>query len=206
VIKAKLGPRLDGWLQAGLPFLFRRPVNPNLITALGTLVSTGAALAFALGAFAWGGILIGVGGLFDLTDGVVARHHGLATSFGAFLDSTLDRLVDMAILLGIMTHFAAHGEAATVVLAGVALIVSVLTSYTQARAEHFVRSLEGGVFERGERLVVLALGALTGLLVPALWVIAVLGAFTVVQRCASAYRELGRLDAMSHGEMGSLRR
>lgn len=202
MIKAKLGDRLDGWLQAGLPFLFRRPVNPNWITVLGTLVSGGAALAFALGAFAWAGILIGFGGLFDLLDGVLARHHGRATAFGAFLDSTLDRLVDIAILVGIMTHFAARGDPATVLLAGVALAASVLTSYAKARAERFVPDLGGGFFERGERLAVLAFGGILGFLVPALWIVAVLGVVTVGQRFVLAYRGMAHLDATGRRQVG----
>lgn len=195
MIKAKLGKHLDRWLQALFPFLFRHPVDPNLLTVLGTLVSVGAGAAFALGAFAWGSVLIAVGGLFDLVDGVVARHHRRATPFGAFLDSTLDRLVDMVILLGIAVHFAARGDAGTVLLVGVAWIASVLTSYAKARAESFVPSFEGGVLERGERLALLAIGGISGLLVPALWIVAVLGLVTVVQRFVLAYRVLGSLGA-----------
>ncbi len=194
MIKEKLGDRLDAWVQALFPFLFRRAINPNWLTALGTLVSAGAGVAFALGSFVWGGLLIGFGGFFDLVDGVIARHHGRATAFGAFLDSTLDRLVDMTILLGIMVHFAERGEAGIVLLAGVALVMSVLTSYAKARAERFVASLEGGVFERGERLAVLAFGGLTGHLVIALWIVAVLGTVTVVQRFALAYRAMAGRD------------
>jgi phosphatidylglycerophosphate synthase len=202
VIKSKLGHHLDPWLQATLPFLFRRPINPNLLTVLGALVSLGAGAAFAVGAFFWAGCLVVFGGLFDLADGVVARYHGRATAFGAFLDSTLDRLVDMAILLGIVLHFAAQGDAATVLLASVALATSVLTSYAKARAERFIPSFHGGVFERGERLLVLALGGMTGFLKLALWIVAVLGAVTVAQRFAFAYREMGRLESDPRHEVG----
>src|SRR5262249_20981434 len=149
VIKAKFGDRLDGWLESAVPFLFRRPINPNLLTVIGTLVSIGSAAAFALGRFGWGAgvILVGgvfvplvilVGGISHLSDGVISRRPGTATAFGAFLDSTMDRLADMAILLGIMLHYAARGDAGTVLLGGVALIASVLTSYAKARAEQFI--------------------------------------------------------------------
>jgi CDP-diacylglycerol--glycerol-3-phosphate 3-phosphatidyltransferase len=194
MIKAKLGDRLDAWLQSLLPFLFRRSVNPNLLTVLGTLVSMVAAAAFALGELRWGGVLILAGGAFDLVDGVVARHHGTATTFGAFLDSTLDRLVDMALLLGIVMHYAAAGDTGHVLLAGYALVATVLVSYAKARAELFVPVFEGGLLERGERIGLLAAGAILGFLVPALWIVAVGATITVVQRFALAHRAMAQLD------------
>lgn len=197
MIKAKFGDRLDGWIVAAFPFLLRHSISPNLLTVIGTLISLGSATAFAFGRFALGGWLIAAGGLFDLVDGVVARRHGTATAFGAFLDSTMDRLADMAILLGVMIHFAARGDEGTVLLAGVALIAAVLTSYAKARAEQWVSSFEGGLLERGERLFVLAAGAVSGYLVAALWILAVLGTGTVVYRFALAYRELARLETAS---------
>jgi CDP-diacylglycerol--glycerol-3-phosphate 3-phosphatidyltransferase len=200
VIKAKFGDRLDAWLAAAFPFLLRRPINPNLLTVVGTVISIGSAAAFALGSFGWGAVGIAVGGLFDLIDGVVARRHGTATAFGAFLDSTLDRLADMALLLGVMLHYAARGDAATVLLGGVALIASVLTSYAKARAEQFVSSFEGGLLERGERLGILALGGVSGYMVPALWILAVLGSATAGYRFALAYRELARFETQRRRE------
>ena len=197
MIKAKLGDRLDAWLQALLPFLFRHPLNPNLLTVLGTLVSLGAAAGFAFGQFRWAGVLILAGGFFDLVDGVIARHQGTASTFGAFLDSTLDRLVDMGILLGIVVHYAGRGEPGLVLLAGYALVATVLVSYAKARAELFVPVLEGGLLERGERIGLLAAGAILGFMVPALWIVAVGATITVVQRFALAYREMEELDASS---------
>lgn len=202
MIKARFGDRLDGWIAAAFPFLVRHPVNPNVLTVVGTLISLGSATAFAFGRFGLGAWLILAGGLFDLIDGVVARRHGTATPFGAFLDSTMDRLADMAIFLGVMLHFAARGDAGTVLLAGVALIAAVLTSYAKARAEQWVRSFEGGLLERGERLFVLGVGAVSGYLVAALWVLAVLGVATVVYRFTRAYRELAQLEAAPPSRAG----
>jgi phosphatidylglycerophosphate synthase len=195
VIKARFGDRLDGWLEAALPFLFRRPVNPNMLTVVGTLISVGAGVAFATGRFVLGAVLILVGGVFDLVDGVIARHHGITTAFGAFLDSTLDRLADMAMLLGVMLHYAALGDAGTVLLGGVAMIASVLTSYAKARAEQFLPSFEGGLLERGERLTILGLGAISGYMLVALWILAVAGTATVAYRFGIAHRELARLES-----------
>jgi phosphatidylglycerophosphate synthase len=195
VIKAKLGDRLDGYLRAAFPFLFRHPVNPNLLTVVGCLISLGAACVFALGWFATGGILLLAGGAFDLVDGVIARAHGISTRFGAFLDSTLDRVVDMALLLGIAMWYAVRGEPGHVLLAGYALVATVLVSYAQARAELVVPGFRVGFLERAERVVILAAGALTGFVVPALWIIAVGSTITVAQRFALAYREMERIDA-----------
>jgi phosphatidylinositol phosphate synthase len=203
MIKAKLGDRLDAWLQALLPFLFRHRLNPNLLTVLGTLVSLGAAVGFAFGQFRWAGVLILAGGFFDLVDGVIARHQGTASTFGAFLDSTLDRLVDMGILLGIVMHYAGKGEPGLVLLAGYALVATVLVSYAKARAELFVPVLEGGLFERGERIGLLAAGAILGFMVPALWIVAVGATITVVQRFSLAYREMAELDASSRRVAGA---
>jgi CDP-diacylglycerol--glycerol-3-phosphate 3-phosphatidyltransferase len=195
MIKEKLGGRLDGWIHAAVPFLFRRPVNPNLLTLTGALVSLVAAVAFAHGWFVTGGFLILAGGAFDLVDGVVARHHGISTRFGAFLDSTMDRFVDMALLLGIAMHFARTGSSGGVLLAGVALIATVLVSYSKACAERSVPEITVGILERGERVGILAAGGLFGLMVPALWVVAIGSTVTVIQRFERAYREMEQMDA-----------
>ncbi len=195
MIKARFGDRIDGWIQAALPVLFRRRIDPNFLTLLGLLISLVASVAFAAGWLRWGGVLILVGGFFDLVDGVVARHHGISSTFGAFLDSTLDRLVDMLLLLGILMHYALVERPGEVLLAGVVLVASVMTSYTKARAERYVPDFGGGVLERGERVGLLAAGAILGFLVPALWVVAIGATVTVIQRFLLARREMERLDA-----------
>jgi phosphatidylglycerophosphate synthase len=195
LIKSALGDRLDAWIQAALPFLFRRPVNPNGLTVAGMLVSFAAAVAFALGEFAWGGVLMLAGGFFDLIDGVVARHHGVASRFGAFLDATLDRVTDMAILLGITMYYAIAGEPGRVLLAGYVLACGVLVSYVKARAELEVSDFRVGLLERGERVGLIAAGGILGFMVVALWIVAVGSTITVIQRFALAYREMERRDA-----------
>jgi CDP-diacylglycerol--glycerol-3-phosphate 3-phosphatidyltransferase len=202
VIKEKLGDRLDGWIHAALPFLFRRPLNPNLLTVTGALVSLVAAVAFAHGSFLVAGILVLAGGFFDLIDGVVARHHGVSTRFGAFLDSTLDRLVDMALLLGIAMYFAQTGRPGGVLLAGTALVSTVLVSYAKACAERSVPRVTVGVLERGERVCILAAGAIFGVLVPALWIVAIGSTITVIQRFMRAYREMQQIDADERAGLG----
>jgi CDP-diacylglycerol--glycerol-3-phosphate 3-phosphatidyltransferase len=114
--------------------------------------------------------------------------------FGAFLDSTMDRLVDMVVLLGIVMHYALAGQAGTVLLASVVLVASVMTSYAKARAEAYVPQLSGGTFERGERVALLAIGGILQVMVPILWLLAIGATFTVVQRFASAHRELAGIE------------
>lgn len=195
MIKATVGDRIDGWLARGFPFLFSRPVNPNHLTWIGAAISLVAAFQLQAGAFVTGGLLILAGGVFDLIDGVIARHHGITTTFGAFLDSTLDRVVDMALFLGLCVYFARQQEVWLVFVAGYTLSVSVLVSYAQAKAEQKVEGFRVGLFERGERIVVLAAGALSGFVVPALYLIALGSTVTVVQRFARAQREMDLLDA-----------
>ena len=202
MIKAKFGDRLDDTLLRLVPFLFRKPINPNVLSVIGALVSLVAAAAFPFGWFVAGGLLIVAGGIFDLIDGVVARYHGISTRFGAFLDSTLDRVSDMALLLGIAMYYAIEGEPALVLLAGYTLAASALVSYAQARAELVLSGFRVGFLERGERIVILALGALTGFVVTALWILALGSTVTVVQRFARAHREMEEIDAVERAAVG----
>lgn len=202
MIKAKFGARLDVWVRRCFPFLFHRRLSPNALTLIGTAVSLAAAAAFGAGAFFAGGLLVLAGGFFDLVDGVVARAQGRATRFGAFLDSTLDRVQDMALLLGLTLHFARRGETGLVLLSGYVLSASLLISYLQARAELVLPVFRVGMLERAERVLILAGGALSGLVVAALWLLAIGCSVTVVQRFAKAWQELARLDAADAEQRG----
>ncbi|HLB83055.1 MAG TPA: CDP-alcohol phosphatidyltransferase family protein [Gemmatimonadales bacterium] len=174
--------------------LIRLHVRPNLITTLGTLVIMASAIAFALGRARWGGFLLLLSGLCDLVDGRVARRGGMVTTFGAFYDSTLDRLGEAALFSGIAIYFLEGGVAPgrrTLAVAAclVALTASLLVSYTRARAEGLGLSVKVGIAQRAER--VLLLGAPTlflgagnrGALL--FWIVVVLAlatSVTVVQR------------------------
>lgn len=198
VIKEKFGDRVDGVVQGAFPFLFVRRIDPNSLTVAGALVCLLAALALGMGEFLLGGALLALGGLCDLVDGVVARFHGISTSFGSFLDSTLDRLVDTTVLLALVLYFALGGDASTAIVAAVALIASVLTSYTKARAESIDLPLPGGLIERGERIGLVVAGAFLDLMVPALWILALGGSATVVQRFLNARKGLAESSVDEH--------
>ena len=194
MLKAKIGKSVDPVVRKVFPFLFKRPIDPNLLTVVGTLICMAAAVVFAFDLRA-GAIILCLGGLFDLVDGVVARHHGTESNFGAFLDSTLDRLVDMAILLGVLMFYARAGEPWLVLLVGWVLMASVMVSYAKARAERFVEQFEGGIMERAERMGLVALGGLIGLMQPMLWIVAIGSTITVGQRFGLAYRAMNALEA-----------
>jgi CDP-diacylglycerol--glycerol-3-phosphate 3-phosphatidyltransferase len=101
----------------------------------------------------------------------------------------------MALLLGLALHFARAGRPGDVLLAGVALAAAVLVSYSKACGERVVGPISVGILERGERVGLIALGAIFGLVVPALWIVAIGSTITVGQRFAYAHREMARLDA-----------
>jgi phosphatidylglycerophosphate synthase len=194
VLKARLGTDFDERIFRAVPFLFHPRVHPNALSVLGVAVSLLGAWAFALGAFRVGAVVVLLGGVFDLVDGVVARRQGRVTTFGGFLDSSLDRVVDMALLLGLIMHYASGGAAGLAWLAALALIATVLVSYTKARAESVVPEFNGGLLERAERIVILVVGGLTGWMPLALVVVAVGSAITAGQRIALAHRLMRELD------------
>lgn len=185
---------LDRTLQKAFPFLFRFPLTPNQLTLAGTAMSVMAALALSQGWFGLAALGVALGGLGDVLDGAVARIKGLETSFGAFLDSTLDRLADMVLFLGLIVYYAEQARSGAVWLAGGALVASVLVSYARARAESLLPSCSGeiwsgGILERGERILLLEIGAVSQALFPmssamiiVLWTILLGSAVTAGQR------------------------
>lgn len=208
MIKSRFGFALDAPIQRILPFLFRWRLNPNALTVLGLGISLLGAAGFARGELRWGAAAVALGGLCDLVDGVVARHLGRQTRFGAFLDSSLDRVVDAALLSALAVFYAGEGRAALAWLACVALLFAVLAPYAKARSDALAAPEGAGrastsagadapgagaaargerVFmERAERILVLLAGALLNLMPLALAAVAVGGAITSAQRIAAA--------------------
>jgi CDP-diacylglycerol--glycerol-3-phosphate 3-phosphatidyltransferase len=195
VLKARFGYDFDERIARALPFLFHPRVHPNALSLVGLAVSLTGAWSFAEGRFRQGALIVLLGGVFDLVDGVVARRQGRVTTFGGFLDSSLDRVVDMALLLGLMMYYARGGEPALAWLAALALVATVLVSYTKARAESVLPGFEGGILERAERIVILVAGGLAGAMPLALAVVALGSAITAGQRIAQAQRRMAELDA-----------
>lgn len=151
-----------GYLRAIEPvadFLVRRRVNPNAITTLGTACWIVAAVIFATGHIRTAGWVLGVTAVFDVLDGTVARRTGRETKFGAFYDSTLDRIADGAVLAGLLVFYAGSGarhSTPMVVISLTAIIGTFLTSYTRARAEGLGIDAKVGLIQRPERVVLLS--------------------------------------------------
>ena len=169
---------------------------------VGVGLSLVAAAFLATGSFVVGGVVLLVGGFFDMADGTVARHFGLTTPYGAFLDSSMDRFVDMLLLLALIFYYGGEGQKWVVLLASVVLVGSVMTSYTKARAEAYVPSLKNGVFERGERIFLLGLGAVSGWMIPVLGILFVGTTYTTIQRFVIAHRELNREPVLREFDSG----
>jgi CDP-diacylglycerol--glycerol-3-phosphate 3-phosphatidyltransferase len=172
--------------------LVKTKLTPNIITITGFLVCVGAAVAIGAGHLVLGGGLALGSGVFDLLDGALARAQKSSTKFGALLDSTLDRLSDAALLLGLVVHYAWQNQEWRVVLAAMALVGSFSVSYIRARAEGLGLECREGLFTRPERLIVLSVGLLVNQVVVALWILAVLGFYTAAQRLFYLWRQLKR--------------
>ena len=172
--------------------LVKTKLTPNMITITGFLVCIGAAVAIGTGHLVMGGALALGSGVFDLLDGALARAQKSSTKFGALLDSTLDRLSDAALLLGLVVHYAWQAQEWRVFLAAMALVGSFSVSYIRARAEGLGLECREGLFTRPERLIVLSLGLLVNQAVIALWILAVMGFFTAAQRLFYLWRQLKR--------------
>ncbi len=172
-------------------------INPNFLTLSGFLITLGAAYLLAQGEFFKAGILIIFSGVFDMLDGQVARITRSVTRFGAFFDSVLDRYSDMAIFVGLMIHYAKSHRLGYLVLSGVVMMGSVMTSYTRARAESLIPLCKVGFMERPERLVLLIIGTLANRVAPVLWVMAFFSNLTVVHRIVYTWKEAARLEKSS---------
>jgi len=193
---------IPGWLrranEAGLAPIINRLVaseaSPNVITTVGTLILVGSAVAFGFGIARLGGFLLLLSGFFDMLDGRVARKSGGATSFGAFYDSTLDRVGEAFLFGGITIFFVAGGVPDAWVIPAVAASLTALgagltVSYARARAEGLGLDCTVGVAQRAERILglgvptmVFGAGPSGFLLLGIVAVLALLAVITVVQR------------------------
>ncbi len=177
MISARFGHFLDGRFS---PVIRRIPLNPNALTLTGFLTSIWGAYVLSYNLQA-GGLLVLIGGTFDMMDGMVARINGKVTPFGAYLDSVLDRYSDGFQFLGIAYFLRSENHIGVFMALGT-MLGAFLVSYARARAEGLGVPCTVGIMERPERIVLIALGALTGYMVPALWVMFVLTHFTALQR------------------------
>ena len=179
--------------------LARLNPNPNLLSVIGLGINVWAATYYALGQFWQAGVVMILANLFDMLDGRVARLNGRATKFGAFLDSTLDRISDMGVFIGLMVYYIRHAPASLhtyyLLLIGAALIASVMISYTSARAESLIPKCDVGFFRRPERVVLLILGSLSGRMEATIWLMTILSFWTFAHRLYYTWVETRGMDA-----------
>jgi CDP-diacylglycerol--glycerol-3-phosphate 3-phosphatidyltransferase len=198
-----LRPALGRLLTPVAQLLARTPVTPNMITVVGTVGMSASALIFFPTGHLFVGVVVCTVFVFsDMLDGALARIKGTSGKFGAFLDSTLDRVADASVFGGLAIYFVRGGH--DLMLAGVALfclVAGTLVSYAKARAESLGLECDVGFAERTERLLIgLGAAGLSGLGVPyvlpvGLWLLAAASAFTFGQRVLAARRSADRQSA-----------
>ena len=172
--------------------LARTPVTPNSLTFFSFMLAAGAAALIVTANLLAAGFVFLAAGLLDILDGALARRTNRVTRFGAVLDSTLDRLAEGVVLLGILFLFADEGSISGILLTGAVMLTSLLVSYIKARAEAVGVECTVGIFTRPERIVVLALGLFINQLEIALSVIAAFSLFTAGQRLVYVWRQMER--------------
>ncbi|HJQ28943.1 MAG TPA: CDP-alcohol phosphatidyltransferase family protein [Rubrobacter sp.] len=157
-------------------------VRPDTLTVIGWTLALFSAVLFGLGYARIAGVVMLLGGLFDALDGAVARESNRMSSFGAFLDSTLDRLSESAIFVGLIFFYASASRPYEALLAGIAMTFSLLTSYARARAEGLNIDCEVGLLERAGRIVILSVLSIAGLPTVGLALVAAGALITTAQR------------------------
>jgi CDP-diacylglycerol--glycerol-3-phosphate 3-phosphatidyltransferase len=168
-------------------------IHPNTLTLIGVIVNVAAAWALGYGRFMLAFVIMLVANIFDFIDGKVAHQLQLQSAFGAFWDSTLDRFSDLALLTGLIFLYSKHGRSDYVMVAALALIFSIMTSYARARAESLVARCKVGFMERPERIVLFMIGALTNRMAGVLWVILALSVLAVANRIYYTFLALNTL-------------
>ena len=203
---ASIGRAAQRIIDAIVRWLALGHINPNILTVIGVALNVGCGLLFGLGWFFSAGIALIVANLFDMLDGQVARLSGRVTRFGGFLDSSLDRLSDMVVFVGLMVYYARPESHSTlnVFLAGAGLMGSVMVSYASARAESLIPKCDVGFLRRPERVVLFIIGALSthpgstnyfaNRMPAVLWVLAVGSYWTFAHRMYHTWRELTKAE------------
>lgn len=180
-------------------WLIRRRVHPNTLSTIGFVLTLVAGLFYHQDHVRWAGLFVLLGGILDIFDGRVARQSGLASKFGSFYDSTLDRISEIVVFLGLASLYnTIRPEVEDLAMIYVILLAlggSLMVSYTRARAEGLGLDCSVGLMQRAERVVLLGLGSIVfglawdGLVLDLIIIIvAVTTNFTAIQRIVWVYR------------------
>ena len=175
--------------------LRRLGLNPNLVTIIGLLISGVGAYFISVGQWWIGGLVVLFAGIFDLFDGALARATNSVSRFGALLDSTVDRVSEAVVLLGLLAYYLSRDDDVGSILVYAAIIGSIMVSYLRARSEGLGIDCKVGVMTRPERVAVVGIGLIVGYWEPrvmllVLGIIALLTAFTAVHRLIHTWRML----------------
>lgn len=210
---ASIGRGAQRIIDAMVRWLAHGHINPNILTVVGVAINVGSGLLFGFGMFFWAGIVLIVANLFDMLDGQVARLSGRVTSFGGFLDSSLDRLSDLVVFVGLMVFYARNTEyhsTLNVFLAGAGMMGSVMVSYASARAESLIPKCDVGFLRRPERVVLLIIGALStrpgsqnffaNRMPAVLWVLAIGSYWTFAHRMYHTWREVNKVEEQQEAQ------
>ena len=193
-ITRAIGVTCDSIIVQIVRFLSFTRISPNALTAIGLGINVYAAWLLSKGNF-WGGGWVIVGAsIFDMVDGRVARSTNQVTRFGGFFDSVLDRYSDLLLLMGLLVYYGSINRPLYVILTAVAMTASVMISYTRARAENIIPKCKVGFMERPERMVLMMIGTVLDRMAPVLWILAVMGNFTVIHRMLYTYQQAKQLE------------
>ena len=176
-------------------FLSKIGLTPNSVTVLGLVVAGVSAYLLSVGNLWAGGVVLLASGMFDLFDGALARATGRASSFGAFLDSVVDRISETAVLLGLLVYYLQQNSTEGAVLVYLSMAGSIMVSYLRARAEGLGIECKVGIMTRPERVALLGIALLVGgwrtlAVLVALGVIAGLAFLTSAQRMLHTWQTL----------------
>ncbi len=180
------------WLLVPFIDVARRlGLTPNTLTVLGFVLNMVAGVLIGNGyIFAGGAVMTALAMPLDALDGELARVTNQQSKFGAFFDSTLDRFAEGALLMGLAAHFVRQNDITGVVVTFIALIGSLMVSYTRARAEGLGIECKVGLFSRFGRFILLAVGLLSTFVTPMIWALAILSNYTAIERIIYVWRVL----------------
>lgn len=179
--------------------LARLGFTPNTLTLIGFLMNVAVAVILSRGEMRWGAVAFFLAGVFDGLDGTLARKLNRVSRFGAFLDSTMDRLSEAAVFLGLLVWYTGQGAKQEIVLIYATIVGSLMVSYSRARAEGLGMDCKVGLLTRMERFIVLFVGLLLDQVTIVLWVMAVLTNFTAFQRMVYVWRTSEAEDEVTEG-------
>src|SRR5918994_1717083 len=182
-------------LQLIISACVRLRIHPNILTFVGVLINIAAAWALALGRFFAAGIIMVIANIFDFIDGKVALELKAVSAFGGFWDSVIDRFSDISLFIGLIYLYSRMGRTDYVMVAALAMMFAIMTSYTRARAESIIPKCKVGFMERPERIVLFMIGAFTNRMAAVLWVIGVLSFVSVADRIFYTWRALRTVEA-----------